>query len=149
MQDGARYSSSVKGDSWHILISSILLGPTYKYRVASWTMQFINRAIKHVSFLRGKPGHVSLPISALSIPQRELVDEELVSTYNPRNYYPAKPGEILANSYQLLVKIGWGAASTVWLAQDVTRHALFLLSVTICIANSGPSTIDFNGRRSD
>lgn len=120
MQDGARYSSSVKGDSWHILISSILLGPTYKYRVASWTMQFINRAIKHVSFLRGKPGHVSLPISALSIPQRELVDEELVSTYNPRNYYPAKPGEseTWGNSCQQL-----SATGEDWLGSGFNRMA--------------------------
>lgn len=58
---------------------------------------------------------------ASPIPQHELVDEECVPAYSPCNYYPAKPGEILARHYQLLVKVGWGSRSTVWLARDTTR----------------------------
>ena len=85
-------------------------------------MQSISRALKRVSFLRAKSVQAS-SISAISVPRGELVDEELGSGYNPKHYYPAKPGEVLANNYQLLVKIGWGAGSTVWLARDVTRHA--------------------------
>lgn len=71
-----------------------------------------------LSTLRTKP--VQLPVASGSpIPQDELVDEELRPAYNPKNFYPAKPGEVLANCYQLLVKIGWGTRSTVWLARDV------------------------------
>lgn len=61
--------------------------------------------------------------SALPIPEDELVDEEICPEYNARHYFPAKPGEILASHYQLLVKIGWGTRSTVWLARDITRYA--------------------------
>ncbi|KAJ5941858.1 hypothetical protein N7516_002026 [Penicillium verrucosum] len=55
------------------------------------------------------------------IPQHELVDEEICPEYDPRLIYPASPGDILASHYQLLVKIGWGTRSTVWLARDITR----------------------------
>jgi serine/threonine protein kinase len=85
-------------------------------------MQSINRAMKRISFLCAKPLQFSPPVSATSIPHCELVDEEINPGYNPKHYYPAKPGEDLANHYQLLVKIGWGVGSTVWLARDVARH---------------------------
>ncbi|RAK95101.1 putative serine/threonine-protein kinase [Aspergillus ibericus CBS 121593] len=55
------------------------------------------------------------------IPQQELVDEEICPDYDPANCYPAKPGEVLAEKFQLLTKIGWGSQSTVWLARDISR----------------------------
>lgn len=55
------------------------------------------------------------------IPQHEPVDEELCPGYNSANFYPANPGEVLAERFQLLVKIGWGSQSTVWLARDISR----------------------------
>ncbi|EKV12171.1 hypothetical protein PDIG_33590 [Penicillium digitatum PHI26] len=36
----------------------------------------------------------------------------------PQIFYPANPDELLAHRYQLLVKVGWGISSTVWLARD-------------------------------
>ncbi|KAJ5405446.1 hypothetical protein N7465_006730 [Penicillium sp. CMV-2018d] len=61
------------------------------------------------------------PNSGPPIPQQELVDEEVCPDYNSTNFYPAKPGEVLAKKFQLLVKIGWGSQSTVWLARDISR----------------------------
>ncbi|OJJ68878.1 hypothetical protein ASPBRDRAFT_57439 [Aspergillus brasiliensis CBS 101740] len=55
------------------------------------------------------------------IPQRELVDEEICPDYNSAAFYPAKPGDAPADRFQLLVKIGWGTRSTVWLARDISR----------------------------
>ncbi|KGO70658.1 hypothetical protein PITC_055490 [Penicillium italicum] len=55
------------------------------------------------------------------IPEHELVDEEGCVDYNSANFYPAKPGEVLAKKFQLIVKIGWGTQSTVWLARDISR----------------------------
>ncbi|KAJ9209278.1 hypothetical protein DTO166G4_9119 [Paecilomyces variotii] len=55
------------------------------------------------------------------IPQQEPVDEELCPGYNSASFYPANPGEVLAERFQLLVKIGWGSQSTVWLARDISR----------------------------
>ena len=62
------------------------------------------------------------PDSSPPIPQQELVDEEVSPDYNPATSYPAKAGEALANRFQLLVKIGWGSQSTVWLARDISRY---------------------------
>lgn len=35
------------------------------------------------------------PNSGISIPQQELVDEEICPDYNSANFYPAKPGTVL------------------------------------------------------
>ncbi|RAH63465.1 kinase-like protein [Aspergillus piperis CBS 112811] len=88
-------------------------------------MHSISRGLTRISFLRAKPHQLSRSLSTTtSIPQHEPVDEEFSPGYNPKLYYPAQPGEILADHYRLLVKIGWGSGSTVWLARDVARHVL-------------------------
>ncbi|RAL15179.1 putative serine/threonine-protein kinase [Aspergillus homomorphus CBS 101889] len=56
-----------------------------------------------------------------TISQQELVDEELCPDYESAAYYPANLGDVLANKYQLLSKIGWGSQSTVWLARDLSK----------------------------
>lgn len=89
-------------------------------------MQSMSRAMKRISVLRAKPIQFSRSVSSTSIPHHELVDEERVPGYSPKNYYPAKPGEVLGDHYQLLVKIGFGAGSTVWLAQDIARYAFLI-----------------------
>lgn len=82
----------------------------------------MNRVIKHIlSPLRMKPAQFLPAGSAAPILPHELVDEEICPGYNSRHFYPANPGAVLANHYQLLVKIGWGTCSTVWLARDITR----------------------------
>ncbi|KAI0809836.1 hypothetical protein GGR55DRAFT_141679 [Xylaria sp. FL0064] len=55
------------------------------------------------------------------IPSDVLVDEEIVPGYKPEHFYPANPGDILDNRYELKAKIGWGSSSTVWLAHDISR----------------------------
>lgn len=56
------------------------------------------------------------------LPQDKPVDEEICPGYSPKTFYPAKPGEVLAKRYQILVKVGWGSSSTVWLARDIRGH---------------------------
>jgi hypothetical protein len=56
------------------------------------------------------------------MPQQDLVDEEVCPDYSSANSYPAKPGDVLTKKFQLLVKIGWGSQSTVWLARDISRY---------------------------
>ncbi len=62
------------------------------------------------------------PNSGTPISQQEPIDEEVCPDYNSVNFYPAEPGEVLAKKFQLLVKIGWGSQSTVWLARDISRY---------------------------
>ncbi|KAL4798375.1 kinase-like domain-containing protein [Aspergillus venezuelensis] len=56
------------------------------------------------------------------LPKNEPVDEETIPRYNSKVFYPAKPGDVLAERYQILVKVGWGASSTVWLARNLHTH---------------------------
>ncbi|KAJ3538815.1 hypothetical protein NM208_g5740 [Fusarium decemcellulare] len=55
------------------------------------------------------------------LPHDTLVDEERVPGYNSKHYYPANPGDVLENRYQLDAKLGWGSSSTVWLAHDIRK----------------------------
>ncbi|KAI5460903.1 CMGC protein kinase [Mariannaea sp. PMI_226] len=57
--------------------------------------------------------------SPIELPNDTLVDEEKLPSYEAQHYYDARPGEVLADLYQLIVKIGWGSSSTVWLAQSI------------------------------
>ncbi|KAL2786919.1 hypothetical protein BJX66DRAFT_311954 [Aspergillus keveii] len=59
------------------------------------------------------------PLPGLLLRQDERVDEEICPGYDSKRLYPARPGEVLANRYQILVKVGWGVSSTVWLARDM------------------------------
>lgn len=60
-----------------------------------------------------------MPSPGPPLPPGILVDEEISPVYNSKYFYPAKPGEILADRYQTLIKVGWGVSSTVWLARDL------------------------------
>ncbi|KAJ9129998.1 Kinase domain-containing protein [Pleurostoma richardsiae] len=55
-----------------------------------------------------------------SISTDVLVDEETVPGYDWKAFYPAHPGELLDNRYELKTKVGWGSSSTVWLAGDIS-----------------------------
>ncbi|KAJ5247877.1 hypothetical protein N7468_002860 [Penicillium chermesinum] len=93
------------------------------------------------SFARKSPLKIPLSPGPL-IPQRDLVDEEICPDYNSATFYPANPGQVLARRFQLLVKIGWGSQSTVWLAQDISSNnaddALHELEIERHIAQQNP-----------
>jgi hypothetical protein len=72
------------------------------------------------------------PGSRPSIPQQELVDEEVCPAYDSAAFYPARPGEVLTKKFQLLVKIGWGSQSTVWLARDISRYLPTSVTALAC-----------------
>ncbi|KAL4810441.1 hypothetical protein BDV18DRAFT_57556 [Aspergillus unguis] len=63
------------------------------------------------ALIRKKP--FPLPRSGPLLPTDSFIDEETPSFYNSKNFYPAKPGGILADRYQTLVKVGWGVSSTI------------------------------------
>ncbi|OJD18837.1 CMGC/SRPK protein kinase [Emergomyces pasteurianus Ep9510] len=70
------------------------------------------------SLLRRKSFPIT-PYQGPLIPEREIVDEEACPGYDPKSFYAAKVGDVLANRYQILVKVGWGVSSTVWFARDM------------------------------
>jgi hypothetical protein len=61
------------------------------------------------------------------LPANVLVEEERVPGYRPEFYYPANPGEVLSNRYKILTKVGWGTASTIWLAENLERYDFSLV----------------------
>ncbi|KUJ06460.1 CMGC protein kinase [Mollisia scopiformis] len=54
-----------------------------------------------------------------------LLEEERLPGYNYKNFYPVNPGDVFNKRYKMISKLGWGTSSTVWLAQDNTRRALW------------------------
>lgn len=70
--------------------------------------------------LQKKP--LSLPSPLPGLPQDVAVDEEICPRYDLKKFYPARPGEVLNNRYQILVKVGWGTSSTTWFARDMRGY---------------------------
>jgi hypothetical protein len=47
------------------------------------------------------------------------LEEETFSWYSTKKFYPADIGEVLQGSYQIIMKLGYGTASTAWLCRDL------------------------------
>ncbi|KIM42711.1 hypothetical protein M413DRAFT_408715 [Hebeloma cylindrosporum] len=58
---------------------------------------------------------------ATHLPLDIPIEEERKQDYDSRHYYPVRLGEILHDKYQVVVKVGFGAGSTVWLARNLQR----------------------------
>lgn len=48
----------------------------------------------------------------------EKIDEESLSDYDPKSYYPAQSNETLGGIFGTKVKLGYGRTSTTWLCTD-------------------------------
>lgn len=48
----------------------------------------------------------------------QAIEEQSLSFYHTKHYYPVRIGETFNNRYRVLAKLGYGAYSTVWLAWD-------------------------------
>ncbi|KAL4903206.1 hypothetical protein BDW74DRAFT_169111 [Aspergillus multicolor] len=53
-----------------------------------------------------------LPLARTTLPRTPLIDEERFPGYDSQGFYPVGAGDVLANRYQVLLKIGWGVSST-------------------------------------
>ena len=53
------------------------------------------------------------------VAEDRLIDEESLPNYVLQRYYPVSLGEVFNKRYEVLVKLGYGRSSTVWLAQDL------------------------------
>lgn len=47
------------------------------------------------------------------------VEEESLSFYDPRMFYPVRLGEVFQERYQVVAKLGYGGHSTIWLCHDL------------------------------
>jgi len=76
--------------------------------ILKWTIRALGGS--RLPLVRVKPAIVS---------SETKVEEERLLGYGPRNYYPARLGQIMYGRYLILIKLRFGAHSTVWLAQDL------------------------------
>lgn len=76
--------------------------------------------------------------SFVPLPEHERFEEERYFRFKPENFYPVKLGDVFESRYQVVAKLGYGTASTVWLCRDlksVTVPSSFHLAY--CLRQSG------------
>jgi len=64
--------------------------------------------------------------NARHLPLDVPIEEERRQDYDPRHFYPVKLGEIFHDKYEVVVKVGFGGGSTVWLARNLKRYVFSL-----------------------
>ncbi|KAK2015919.1 kinase-like protein [Colletotrichum eremochloae] len=57
------------------------------------------------------------------------LEEQGFAWYNPDRWYPVEIGQVFESRYQVLLKLGFGSASTVWLCRDLDLHSYVTLKV--------------------
>ncbi|CAG1987992.1 unnamed protein product, partial [Fusarium graminearum] len=67
----------------------------------------------------------------IRIPAINKIEEETLPDYLPVRYYPVRIGEVFVDRYQVVGKLGFGASSTVWLANDLSKKRHVALKVFI------------------
>lgn len=50
---------------------------------------------------------------------QEKIEEEQIPNYKAERFYPVQLGEVLQSRYQVVAKLGFGTASTIWLCRDL------------------------------
>lgn len=88
-------------------------------RVAESRMRSMRNIVSRSPFSLFRKQPFPAPPPGPLLPREETIDEEICPGYNSTDFYPLKPGDVLANRYQALVKVGWGGSSTVWFARDL------------------------------
>ncbi|KAF2099434.1 kinase-like protein [Rhizodiscina lignyota] len=58
-----------------------------------------------------------------------FMEEEEYPWYDPDTWYPVHIGAVFKSRYQVLVKLGYGSASTAWLCRDLEGHCYMTLKV--------------------
>jgi hypothetical protein len=62
------------------------------------------------------------------LPEHEKIEEENVPGYKAGSFYPVTLGDVFNSRYQVLAKLGFGTASTVWLCRDLAYVFMMMLS---------------------
>jgi hypothetical protein len=62
------------------------------------------------------------------LPEYEKKEEESVPGYKAESFYPVTIGDVFNSRYQVLAKLGFGTASTVWLCRDLAYVFMMMLS---------------------
>jgi len=63
-----------------------------------------------------------------TISDESKIEEETVPNYKAEHFYPVRLGQIFASKYQVVAKLGFGTASTVWLCRELLGYYFSLAS---------------------
>lgn len=80
-------------------------------RRLDWTMSTSIRSV-------GQPYSSASRIIAI-IPDHKHIEEEEIPGYKSESFYSVQLGDVLHSRYQVVSKLGYGTASTVWLGKDL------------------------------
>ncbi|KAI8948130.1 kinase-like domain-containing protein [Xylaria longipes] len=61
----------------------------------------------------------------------QAIQEETLPAYKAERFYPVRLGEVFKSRYQIVAKLGYGTASTIWLCRDLEEGGLLALKVCI------------------
>ncbi|KAG6007508.1 hypothetical protein E4U21_005977 [Claviceps maximensis] len=70
------------------------------------------------------------------IPDESKIEEETVPNYKAEHFYPVRLGQIFESKYQVVAKLGFGTASTVWLCRELLGKRS-LLTLKVCTYQAG------------
>ncbi|KAE8376038.1 kinase-like domain-containing protein [Aspergillus bertholletiae] len=87
-------------------------------------MRLLRSTTTRLFSLRRKP--FPIPPPGPPLPQSEAVDEEICPGYDSKKFYPANPGDIFANRYQILTKVGGPEGRHLCLAYEPMRKPIWL-----------------------
>lgn len=52
------------------------------------------------------------------LPLHDKIEEETIPNYKAERFWPVRLGDVCELRYQVVAKLGFGTASTVWLCRD-------------------------------
>lgn len=73
------------------------------------------------------------------LPLQKRIEEETIPNYKAERYYTVRLGEVFNSRYQVVAKLGFGTASTIWLCRDLEENRL--LTLKVCMGRSTQSLI--------
>ncbi|RGP65954.1 serine threonine cmgc group [Fusarium sporotrichioides] len=94
-------------------------------------MSFLSRLWPRLGYRAPPRPRIFSNPNFIRIPASNKVEEETLPDYLPARYYPVRIGEVFVDRYQVVGKLGFGASSTVWLANDLSQQSHVALKVFI------------------
>ncbi|OAA68199.1 protein kinase [Niveomyces insectorum RCEF 264] len=92
------------------------------------------------SFSSQMQPHISNGSLFETLPVHDAIEEERMPGYNAERFYPVQLGEVLGARYQVIAKLGFGTASTVWLGRDRETNDFVALKVCVAGDDDAPGT---------
>lgn len=90
-----------------------------RYSYPYWLLRFGQRSMAYsTTHMAVQPR--AFPKNGFHVlPAEVKFEEEKLAGYTADDFYPVRLGEVFKSKYQVVAKLGFGTASTVWLCRDL------------------------------